>query len=345
MQTTLDRLLSGFPLSADDNQAIFAAMLSGQMSEAEVAAILAAWRVRGEGSGELYAGAVSLRRHAIKLTVPESTRPIIDNCGTGGDGSNSFNLSTAAAIVAASAGAHVAKHGNRSVSSRCGSADLLFAAGFPSTLSPEAAGSLLAKTGFTFFFAPNFHPLLAHVAPVRKQLRVRTIFNLLGPLANPLTPEYQVIGVGAPNYLRPMAEALSKLGVRRGLVVHARDGLDELSPSALTDALYIENGLISSMLIDPVSMGVKATNADLVGGDAEFNLNRLQNLLDHKDQGLAEAVALNAGAVIWLAELAPDLGSGISMARQQIASKAARDYFHSWLGSARKLATLGDTHV
>ena len=187
--------------------------------------------------------------------------------------------------------------------------------------------------------------MLAHVAPVRKQLRVRTIFNLLGPLANPLTPEYQVIGVGAPNYLRPMAEALSKLGVRRGLVVHARDGLDELSPSALTDALYIENGLISSMLIDPVSMGVKATNADLVGGDAEFNLNRLQNLLDHKDQGLAEAVALNAGAVIWLAELAPDLGSGISMARQQIASKAARDYFHSWLGSARKLATLGDTHV
>ena len=339
MQTTLDRLLNCIPLSSDDNEAIFAAMLSGQMSDAVVAAILAAWRLRGEGSAELYAGAVSLRRHAIKLTVPESTRPIIDNCGTGGDGSNSFNLSTAAAIVAAAAGAHVAKHGNRSVSSRCGSADLLFTAGFPSTLSPEAAGKLLAKTGFTFFFAPNFHPLLAHVAPVRKQLRVRTIFNLLGPLANPLTPEYQLIGVGASTYLRPMAEALAQLGVRRGLVVHARDGLDELSPSAQTDALYIENGLISSMVIDPVNLGVKATTADLIGGDAEFNRNRLQNLLDYKDHGLAEAVALNAGAVIWLAELAPDLASGITMARQQIASKAACDFFNSWLTSARDLAT------
>ncbi|MEN9835411.1 MAG: anthranilate phosphoribosyltransferase [Pseudomonadota bacterium] len=338
MHPGLERLLSGSRLTVEENQAIFAGMLDGSLSEVEVAATLAAWRLVGEDSGELYAGALVMRRHAVKLDIPAALRPLIDNCGTGGDGSNSFNLSTAAAIVAASAGVRVAKHGNRSVSSKCGSADLLFAAGFPPTLSTEAAGQLLAQTGFTFFFAPSFHPLLARLATIRKQLRVRTVFNLLGPLANPLRPEYQLIGVGAPKYLRPMAEALRLLGIERGLVVHARDGLDELSPTAVADAYQVEGQALKEIVIDPKDFAIRAKPDDLAGGDAAYNLERLHSLLDGKAPGLSDAVALNAGAVIWLAGRAPDLAAGVRVARERLQSGVTKEYFKSWLAAAHTLA-------
>ena len=338
--TSLDQLLSGKRLSTDENAAVFAAMLRGELTDAVIAATLTAWRILGESAAELVAGAQALRTHATPVSLPAAARPIIDNCGTGGDGSHSFNLSTAAAIVAASAGARVAKHGNRSVSSRCGSADLLFAAGLPATLSPTAASELLESTGFTFFFAPNFHPLLAKLAPVRRQLGVRTIFNLLGPLANPLVPEFQLIGVGDGAYLRPMAEALASLGIRRGLVVHARDGLDELSPAAITDAYMVQDRSLTPMTIDPQILGIQASRDDLAGGDATHNLHLLGRVLqDHPEsRGLAEAVALNAGAVLWLAECAPDLAAGVALARAQISSKVAREYFQAWLQKARELA-------
>lgn len=338
MQPALERLLSGTRLTVDENQAIFAGMLDGSLSEVEVAATLAAWRLLGEESGELAAGAQVMRKHAVKLDLPPSVRPLVDNCGTGGDGSNSFNLSTAAAIVAASAGVRVAKHGNRSVSSKCGSADLLFAAGFPATLSTAAAGQLLAQTGFTFFFAPNFHPLLARLAPIRRQLRVRTVFNLLGPLANPIRPEFQLIGVGAAKYLKPMAEALRQLGIDRGLVVHSRDGLDELSPTAVADAYLIEGQKLQPMTFDPKEFGMRAKAEDLAGGDASHNLERLNALLDGKAPGLADAVALNAGAVLWLAGNVTDLKAGVSSARATIESGRARVYFKSWLAAAHTLA-------
>ena len=338
MQPALERLLSGTRLTVDENQAIFAGMLDGSLSEVEVAATLAAWRLLGEEGGELAAGAQVMRKHSVKLDLPTSVRPLIDNCGTGGDGSNSFNLSTAAAIVAASAGVKVAKHGNRSVSSKCGSADLLFAAGFPATLSTEAAGALLAQTGFTFFFAPNFHPLLARLAPIRRQLRVRTVFNLLGPLANPIRPEFQLIGVGAAKYLKPMAEALRQLGIERGFVVHSRDGLDELSPTAIADAYLIEGQKLQQMTIDPQDFGMRAKSEDLAGGDAAYNLERLHALLDGKAPGLADAVALNAGAVLWLASKVADLKAGVSSAREAIQSGRSRAYFKSWLAAAHTLA-------
>ncbi|MBM4253294.1 MAG: anthranilate phosphoribosyltransferase [Deltaproteobacteria bacterium] len=338
MQLPLERLLNGSRLTVDENQAMFAGMLEGTLSEVEVAAILAAWRLIGEDAGELYAGAQVMRQHAVKLDLPSSERPLIDNCGTGGDGSNSFNLSTAAAIVASSAGVKVAKHGNRSVSSKCGSADLLFAAGFPPHLGTAAAGQLLAQTGFTFFFAPNFHPLLARLAPVRKQLRVRTIFNLLGPLANPIRPECQLIGVGAIKYLKPMAEAVRLLGIERALVVHARDGLDELSPTALTDAYVVEGQKLQQLVIDPKNLAIRGTSEDLAGGDANFNLERLNALLAGKAPGLADAVALNAGAVIWLAGKSSDLPAGVSTAREKLASGASEAFFKSWLAAAHTLA-------
>lgn len=341
MQDLLESLFSAKRLSTQEIDAIFAKMLAGELSEAQIAAVLTAWRIKGEGADELLAGAKALRSRATQVAVPSAARPLVDNCGTGGDGAGSFNLSTAAAIVASAAGTKVAKHGNRSVSSKCGSADLLFAAGLPDTLSPEATGTLLAKTGFTFFFAPNFHPVMKAVGPVRKALGVRTIFNLLGPLANPIAPEFQVIGVGAKVYLRPMAETLAALGVKRALVVHSRDGLDEISPAAPTDGMLVDQGSVRETVIDPTSLGVKGTLKDLAGGDAAHNLKILDQLLAGSAGALADAVALNAGAVLWIAGKANDLQHGLQLARVQIASGKARDHFKSWLAEARQLAAHG----
>lgn len=341
MHAILESLLSTKRLSSQEIDQIFAKMLAGELSDAQIAAVLTAWRIKGEGVDELHAGAKALRSRAMSVPLPASARPLIDNCGTGGDGAGSFNLSTAAAIVASAAGARVAKHGNRSVSSKCGSADLLFAAGFPDTLSAEATGELLAKTGFTFFFAPNFHPVMKAVGPVRKSLGVRTVFNLLGPLANPIGPEFQVIGVGAKAYLRPMAETLAALGVKRALVVHSRDGLDEISPAAPTDALLVEKSTVREMTIDPATLGVKGSLADLNGGDSTHNLGILEKLLASGTGALADTVALNAGAVLWIAEKAPDLKGGLDMARRQLTSGAARDHFKTWIALARSLATAG----
>lgn len=337
MHPLVERLRAGNSLTSLEIETVFAKMLAGELTDAEIADVLMAWRATGEGRNEMLAGARALRAKATAVILPSTIRPLVDNCGTGGDGAGSFNLSTAAAIVASAAGARVAKHGNRSISSRCGSADLLFAAGFPDQLSPEAAGLLLEKTGFTFFFAPHFHPVLKSVGSVRKSLGVRTVFNLLGPLANPIAPEYQVIGVAAKQYLDPMAETLAALGVKRALVVHSRDGLDELSPAAPTDARMVEHGTVSALVIEPEMLGVRGTLNDLRGGDATENLQILERLLDGESGGLASAVALNAGAVLWIAEIANDLQDGVDMARKHLRF-GARDHFKSWIATARTLA-------
>lgn len=337
MRDLLDKIKNQKNLTSAEIDRVFAAMLSGGMPDDEIAAVLLAWKNKGEGVEEIHAGARALRRHAAKVALPQTVRPLIDNCGTGGDGSGSFNLSTAAAIVAASAGARVAKHGNRSVSSKCGSADLLFRAGFPDTLTPQAAGELLEKTGFTFFFAPNYHPVMKAVAPARKSLGMRTIFNLLGPLANPIGPEMQLIGVGARVYLEPIAEVLSRLGVTRALVVHSRDGMDEISPAAVTDGVLVENGKLSPMAIDPKALGVSGTAQDLAGGDADENLRILGDVLDGNRQATADAVAVNAGAVLWLAGTAKSLADGLALARAQLKSKDARRFFDRWLSEAKRL--------
>jgi anthranilate phosphoribosyltransferase len=338
MRDLLEKVLGQTPLTAAETLAVFAAILDGAASDAQIAALLSAWRVKGETDGELIAGARAMRERAAKVTLPPSTRPVVDNCGTGGDGAGSFNISTAAAIVAAAAGARVAKHGNRSVSSRCGSADLLFAAGFPDALSPDATARLLADTGFTFFFAPSFHPAMKAVAPVRKALGVRTIFNLLGPLANPIAPERQLVGVGDPKYLEPVARALAALGVERALVVHSRDGMDELSPAAVTDAAAVEGTKVSRETFDPKDFGVKGTAADLAGGGPEDNKKILETLLASKgSQGLIGAVALNAGAVLWLAGVSPSIAEGVETAREVLATGKARDFFQRWLVSAAAL--------
>ncbi len=334
----LETLLSGDPLSIAEADALFAAMLDGGLEPATIAAALAALRLRGESAMILTAGAAAMRERAIRPDLPAKLRPLADNCGTGGDGSGSFNISTAAAIVASALGLRVAKHGNRSVSSRCGSADLLFAAGYPDSLSPAATVTLLERTNFTFFFAPQFHPSMKHVMPVRKALGVRTVFNLLGPLANPLAPEVQLVGVGVKAALEPMAGALAALGSKSALVVHGRDGTDEISATTATDAVRVDGGLLKAMTIEPKMLGLTTVPADLAGGDPTENLKTLGNLLAGKLPGLADAVALNAGALLWIAGRELTLEAGLAIARAAIEGGRARAHFEAWLTAAQSLA-------
>ena len=338
MKEHLESLLAGERLSEDALHLIFREMFAGKYSASEIAAFLVLQQKLGETYLELFAGAQAMRNAANKVVISDRVRPLTDNCGTGGDSSNSFNISTASAIVASAYGLKVAKHGNRSVSSKCGSADLLFACGLPDTLSPEQTGKLLEKTGFTFFFAPHFHPVMKHVMPVRKALRVRTIFNLLGPLANPIAPEYQVIGVGSKRYLEPMALALQKLGVQRALIVHSRDGLDEISPADLTDGVWISGPTVKDIVINPKELGYTASLDALKGGDAAFNKGLLEEMLAGAKPEIANCVALNAGAALWIGGIAEDHATGSRMAQESIASGQAKSYFSEFLSAAKALA-------
>ncbi len=340
----LETLFAGGQADGATIESIFSSMLAGECSPTQIAAILTALRLTGEDGKTMAAGAAAMRKAASAVPQGAETSPLADNCGTGGDGSHSFNISTASAIVAAAAGVRVAKHGNRSVSSKCGSADLLFAAGLPDTLTPSQVFELLDRTGFTFFFAPHFHPGMKHIMPVRQALGVRTIFNLLGPLANPIRPQVQVIGVGSRQYLEPMAEAAKSLGMKRALVVHSRDGLDEISPAAVTDAALLENGRITQINISPQSFNINGSLVELKGGDSSENLNILHKLLDGRSHlvnagSVFDAVALNAGALLWMCGKAADIGAGVKSAQETLSSGRAKKFFQNWLTTARQLAT------
>jgi len=333
------RLESGNPLTEQELETFFDEMFRGFLDSQDIEKFLLALVEQGERSIELSVGARLMRDRASKVNIPDDLRPLIDNCGTGGDGSNSFNISTAAAIVAASCGAKVAKHGNRSVSSKCGSADLLFAAGLPDAMTPEQSAKLLTKTGFTFFFAPNFHPALKHVMPTRRKLKIRTIFNLLGPLANPIAPEFQIIGVADKKYILPMAEALAGLNAKRGLVVHSRDGLDEISPSAITDGALIENGRIEEFSLDPKNYGIKGALADLAGGDAKFNLNLLARFLEGHQNTLSQTVCLNAAAAMWITGTHTSIDSAFTQCKNAVTSGKTKKYFENWIAIASSIVS------
>ncbi|MFZ5785757.1 MAG: anthranilate phosphoribosyltransferase, partial [Acidobacteriota bacterium] len=235
IRQVLEALLAGRDLAAEEMEACFGALMAGELSEPQQAAFLVALRAKGETPAEVAAAAAVLRRFA--LPVESTRRPLIDTCGTGGDGAHTLNISTGAALVAAACGAAVAKHGNRSVSSKCGSADVLEALGMPLDLEPERLGELLDAEGFAFLFAARLHPAMRAVMPVRRSLAVRTVFNLLGPLANPAGVRRQVVGVYAEDVLELVAAALAELGAERAWVVHSRDGLDELSVTSPTDVV------------------------------------------------------------------------------------------------------------
>ncbi len=332
----LEGLLAGKELPPATMEACFEALLSGEWSEGQQAAFLVALRAKGETATELAAAARVLRRLAVPVVT--GRRPLVDTCGTGGDGSHSLNISTAAALVVASCGVAVAKHGNRSISSRCGSADVLEALGLPLEVEPEVLASLLDGPGFAFLFAPRLHPAMRAVMPVRRALGVRTLFNVLGPLANPAGVSRQVVGVFSAEIQPLVAEALALLGCERAWVVHGEDGLDEISVAAPTRIVEVRDGeVVDSWTLDPASVGVSALGGgELVGGDTRTNASRLAAILRGEEGGAAaEAVALNAAAALVVAEAARSLAEGLEAARE------ALRHGRGWDTLQRVLAVVG----
>ncbi|MEN8164441.1 MAG: anthranilate phosphoribosyltransferase [Acidobacteriota bacterium] len=317
----LNQLLDGDDVGPEEMTAFIGAMMDGEIPEPAAAGILVALRAKGETATEVASAAGAMRQRVIEVPIKGRSRAV-DTCGTGGDGADTINISTAAALVAAAAGVPVAKHGNRSVSSRCGSADVLEALGVNLDLDGPILGSICDEVGISFLFAPRLHPAMKAVMPVRRALGVRTVFNLLGPLTNPAGVGRQVVGVWGREVQDVMAEALAKLGAVHALVVHSDDGLDEMSVFAPTRVVEIREGQVTAVeSIDPVELGIKADQAEsLQGGDVGFNARRLREVLGGRERSAAsEAVALNAAAALVVGGVVNDLAGGLEQARQVIA--------------------------
>ena len=318
----LAALYSGQALDQDAAEALFSMLVQGGLSEASIAAMLIALKLKGETADELIGAARALR--AADEPFPRPDYLFADSCGTGGDGSGSINVSTAAAFVAAAAGLPVAKHGNRSVTSRCGSADVLEQLGARIEVSAAVSRRALDEAGFCFLFAPRYHPGLRHAGPVRRTLKVRTIMNVLGPCLNPAEPKVQLLGVADPKLLDPVARTLLGLGVERALVVHG-SGLDEIALHGRTDAVRVAEGEIEALAFGPEDAGLLPRPLDsLKGGNPEENAHRFKALLlGRGERAEAEVVALNAGALLFTAGLADTLREGTAMGLEALRSGAA----------------------
>ncbi len=317
MKQYIRRVMSGKSLTQKEMTGAMEMIMTGAATEVEMAAFLTALSMKGETMEELVAAAVVMRHHARQ--VPVSCGSCVDTCGTGGDGGRTFNVSTAAAIVAAAAGVRILKHGNRSVSSRCGSADVLEALNIDIHQRPHDAARSVNQLGMAFLFAPDYHQSMKYAAPVRKSLGFRTIFNVLGPLANPGEPDYQVVGVFSKELLQPMAEALRALGLHRALVVCGEDGLDELTTTGTSHICELKNGAILRYTLQPEDLGLpRSQAADIAGGDAQENALIIREVFQGKRPAAQDLVALNAGAVIYVAGKAASLIEGVEKAQRAI---------------------------
>ena len=318
----LARIADGRDLTRDEARAVMDAVMRGEATPAQIGGLLVGLRAKGETVDEITGFAEAMREHVVP--VSPSRTPLVDVVGTGGDGAHTINISTAAAIVAASAGAGVAKHGNRAASSACGSADVLEALGLTLELAPERIAASIDELGFGFMFARAHHPAMRHAAPVRQELGTRTVFNVLGPLANPAGARDGVFGVYAPELARTYAEALAGLGARRALVVHGAGGVDELTPSGPSLVVEVRDGRISEWQLDPVTVGLGPSDpAELRGGDAAENASAIRRVLDGERGGRRDAVVLNAGAALVTAGVSETLHDGVAAASAAIDDGAA----------------------
>jgi anthranilate phosphoribosyltransferase len=319
---TIDRLLAGDALSAGDTEEAVGLVMRGEADPAQIAGLLIALRAKGETVDELVGAARAMRAHVVE--VRPARDDLVDTAGTGGDGSGTFNISTTAALVAAACGCAVAKHGNRAASSRSGSADVLEALGVPIALTPEQAARMIELHGFGYLHAPDHHPAMRHAGPVRRSLGVRTVFNLLGPLTNPAGARRQLIGVYAPQWVEPMAQALAALGCEHGMVVHGQPGIDELSPCGATTVATVHDGVVTVSELDARDLGIElCALSDLAGGDPQRNAEIALAVLGGEEGPAADATALNAAAAILVAGRAADLGEGLEQAREALRSGAA----------------------
>jgi anthranilate phosphoribosyltransferase len=328
----IDRLAGGDDLAADEAARVLHEVMEGNASETQAAAFLIALRSKGETVHEIAGLARAMR--ALALPV-EAGADLVDTAGTGG-GRPTFNISTTAAFVAAGAGCRVAKHGNRSATSQCGSADVLEALGGRIDLEPEAVASCIDALGFGFMFAPKHHSAMRHVVPVRKELGVRTIFNFLGPLTNPAGARRQVIGVSDPAKLETIAAALAELGTERALVVSSSDGLDEFSVSGATRVVELKDGQLATYDVSPEQVGIERARDGAVGaGTPDENAAVLRAVLEGRPGTERSLAVLNAGAAIYVAGRADSLGEGVLRAEDAIASGAAREVLVAWVELSR----------
>jgi anthranilate phosphoribosyltransferase len=326
-----DRLLRG-ALGPADVRLAFASILAGAWTPVQIGAFAAALRLRGETADAIVSAAEALRE--VMTGVDHGLDEVLDTCGTGGDGAHTLNVSTAAAIVVAACGVHVAKHGNRSVSSKCGSADVIDALGIPTDLDPSRQAPILREARIAFLMAPAHHPALRHAAAARRELGIRTIFNALGPLVNPARTTHQLVGV-YDDALRPIAaSALGKLGVRRAWVVRSEDGLDEVSPAARTRVSVLDNGKVEELVVHPDDFGIAPLPLSaLAGGDASENATAIQAILDGAAHPATEAIVLNAAAALVVARGSTPLDAA-GEAREAIRSGAAKRTLVTWRDAA-----------
>jgi anthranilate phosphoribosyltransferase len=322
IQDALARLLDGHDLSREDARAVMNEIMRGDATSGQIGGFLIALRLKGETADEIAGCAEAMREHV--LPVRPARTDLVDTAGTGGDGGKTFNISTAAALVAAAAGAGVAKHGNRSVSSQSGSADVLEALGFSLELSPERIARSVDELGFGFMFAPLHHPAMRHAAPVRRELAARTVFNVLGPLTNPAGARAQVVGVYSPTLVQTIAQVLARLGSHRAFVVHGAFGIDELSPAGPNLVCEVVDGDVKQREIDPEELGVaRCAPEELRGGTAEENAQKIREVFEGANGGRRSAILLNAAGAIAAGGHAKDLKDGLGHASEALDSGAA----------------------
>jgi len=322
IQRALAELMDGRDLSQEDAREVMNSIMAGEATPAQIGAFLVALRIKGETADEIAGCAEAMREHV--LVVRPARTDLVDTAGTGGDGARTFNISTAAALVAAAAGAGVAKHGNRAVSSSSGSADVLEALGFNLELPPETIARSIDELGFGFLFAPTHHPAMRHAAPVRRELGTRTIFNILGPLTNPAGARAGVFGVYSPELTRTVADALAVLESRRAFVVHGAGGIDELSPAGPNLVFEVADGAVRERVIDPLELGIgRCHPEDLAGGTPEENAGTAREVLAGMPGAKRDAVALNAAGAIAASGHAEDLADGLAAAKAVIDNGAA----------------------
>lgn len=337
MPTAIASVIAGQDLNRSEMLDVMRCIMSGEATDAQIGGFLVGLRIKGESIDEIVAAATVMR----ELATPVQTKldHLVDTCGTGGSGSNKFNVSTASAFVAAAAGAKVAKHGNRSASGKSGSADVLEAAGAEIMMSPVQVGRCLDSIGVGFLFAQSHHSAMKHAIGPRRELLTRTIFNLLGPLTNPAGARRQLIGVYELKWVRPVAEVLKDLGSEHVMVVHSKDGLDELSISAPSHVAELVNGEISEYVVKPEDFGLSPSPlSELVIDNSQSSLELLNKALNGEHEGASNIVILNAGAAIYVAGLCNSLGAGVEMAQDAIGSGLAKEKMSEFVSFTQQVA-------
>lgn len=338
--SALERLVNRRDLPADAMRSVMRTMMSGALTDAQISGFLAALRTKGETIEEIAAAAAVMREFATQ--VPAESAQLVDIVGTGGDGAHTFNISTAAAFVIAAAGGKVAKHNNRAISSRSGSADVLEQAGVKLGLKPEQVAKCIDQAGISFMFAPAHHPATRHAAGPRKELGVRSLFNLLGPLTNPAGVKNHLIGVAQPELLEIFAQVLRRLGSRHAMIARAEDGMDEISNSTATAVAELKDGRIETRKIVPQEFGFDPASRDAIRvSGPEESLALMLSVFDNQPGPALDIVLLNAGAGIYVAGLRPDMAAGIALARETVAAGKAREKLQALAALTQQLAEAG----